>query len=70
VTSVTLPDGLEGPQIVAAAADRGFTLAPGYGKLKSSTIRIGHMGDHTMSELEAVLSVLDEIIDDSIGEVG
>jgi aspartate aminotransferase-like enzyme len=60
VTAVTLPEGLSGPDIVAAAGARGFTLAPGYGKLKPSTIRIGHMGDHTMAELEAILAVLDE----------
>lgn len=67
VTSVKLPDGLSGPDIVVAAAARGFTLAPGYGKLKSSTIRIGHMGDHTMEELEKILAVLDEVIDRQIG---
>ena len=67
VTSVTLPEGLSGPDIVAAAGAKGFTLAPGYGKLKPSAIRIGHMGDHTMVELEAILAVLDEVIDDRIG---
>lgn len=67
VTSVNLPDGLSGPGVVAAARTRGYTLAPGYGKLKPSTIRIGHMGDHTMAELDAILAVLDEVIDDSMG---
>jgi predicted phosphoserine aminotransferase len=67
VTSVLLPDGLSGPDIVAAAGARGFTLAPGYGKLKPSTIRIGHMGDHTVGELEEILGVLDEVIDERIG---
>jgi len=62
VTSVRLPEGLSGPAIVAAAAARGFTLATGYGKLKPSTIRVGHMGDHTLAELEDILSVLDEVI--------
>jgi aspartate aminotransferase-like enzyme len=69
VTSVVLPDGLSGPDIVAAARARGFTLAPGYGKLKSSTIRIGHMGDHTIGELEQILGVLEEVIDGLIGGV-
>jgi aspartate aminotransferase-like enzyme len=69
VTSVVLPDGLSGPDVVSAAGARGFTLAPGYGKLKSSTIRIGHMGDHTMGELEEILRVLDEVIDERIGGV-
>ena len=70
VTSVTLPEGLSGPEIVAAARAKGFTLAPGYGKLKPSTIRIGHMGDHKMVELEAILAVLDQVIDDRIGGLG
>ena len=69
VTSVVLPDGLSGPDIVAAAGARGFTLASGYGKLKPSTIRIGHMGDHTMGELERILGVLDEVIEERIGGV-
>ncbi|MCK5488402.1 MAG: alanine--glyoxylate aminotransferase family protein, partial [Gemmatimonadetes bacterium] len=68
VTAVNLPDGLSGPEIVAAARARGFTLAPGYGKLKPSTIRIGHMGDHTMAELEAILAVLDEVIDELVDD--
>jgi aspartate aminotransferase-like enzyme len=63
VTSVNLPEGLSGPEIVAAAAARGFTLASGYGKLASSTIRIGHMGDHTGAELDHILAALDEVID-------
>jgi len=66
VTSVSLPAGLSGPGIVGAAVERGYTLAAGYGKLKSSTIRIGHMGDHTLAELEAILSVLDEVIDEQL----
>ncbi len=69
VTSVTLPGGLSGPSIVAAAAARGYTLAPGYGKLKSTTIRIGHMGDHTMPELDDLLAVLDEVIDGALQEL-
>ena len=68
VTAVNLPDGLSGPEIVATARARGFTLAPGYGKLKPSTIRIGHMGDHTMAELEAILAVLDEVIDELVDD--
>ena len=66
VTSVVLPERLSGPAIVAGAAARGFTLAPGYGKLKASTIRIGHMGDHTRAELDDLLAVLDDVIEDGL----
>ena len=41
---------------------RGFVIAPGYGKLKDSTFRIGHMGDHTVPELEALLDELAEVL--------
>lgn len=60
VTSIMLPSGLTGPEVVARAAAHGFTVATGYGKLKEPSFRIGHMGDHTLNELEELLSVLDE----------
>ena len=66
VTAVTLPAGLSGPEIVGAAAELGYTLAAGYGKLKETTIRIGHMGDHTITELENLLGALRGVIEDQI----
>lgn len=62
VTAVTLPEGLSGPGIVRALAERGITIAPGYGKLKDASIRIGHMGDHTPAELEVVLAEVAEVL--------
>jgi aspartate aminotransferase-like enzyme len=55
VTAISLPDGASGPAIVRHLAEKGITIATGYGKLKDSAIRIGHMGDHTEAELEVVL---------------
>ena len=43
---------------------RGYTISAGYGALKDSTIRIGHMGDHTVAELEELLAVLAEVLTD------
>ena len=40
----------------------GYVIAPGYGKLRDRTIRIGHMGDHTVHGLEGCLAVLDRIV--------
>jgi predicted phosphoserine aminotransferase len=61
VTCIRLPDGWTGPKVVAAARDRGFALATGYGKAKDSSFRIGHMGDHTLDELEALLEALTDV---------
>ncbi len=55
VTAISLPAGISGPAIVEHLADEGITIATGYGRLKGSAIRIGHMGDHTEAGLEVVL---------------
>ena len=44
--------------MVQAAADSGFKMDKGYGDLKGKAFRVGHMGDHTMSRLESLLTVL------------
>ena len=62
VTVVTLPDGLAGPQVVGAMGELGFSIATGYGPLKERAIRIGHMGDHTLPELEAMLDALSRVL--------
>ncbi len=63
VTCIELPEGRTGPEIAAAVKERGgFTIATGYGKLKERTFRIGHMGDHTVEELEALLAALEEVL--------
>jgi aspartate aminotransferase-like enzyme len=61
VTCIRLPSGWTGPKVVAAARERGFAVATGYGKLKDGTFRIGHMGDHTLDELEALLEALTDV---------
>jgi aspartate aminotransferase-like enzyme len=62
VTAVALPDDLRGPAVVEAVRDRGWVIGGGYGKLKEGSIRIGHMGDHTVSELDALLDQLSEVL--------
>ena len=62
VTCLTLPPGTTGPAVTAALARRGFTIGAGYGELKDATIRIGHMGDHTVAELDALLAQLAEVL--------
>jgi len=60
VTAVTLPDSVNGSRLVAAVRQRGFTIATGYGALKQRCFRIGHMGDHTLDELEILLDVIQD----------
>jgi predicted phosphoserine aminotransferase len=63
VTAVTLPDQINGSDVVAAVRERGFTIATGYGALQQRCIRIGHMGDHSLEELDIILEVIrDELI--------
>ena len=62
VTAVTLPPTLRAGDLVRALDERGFTIATGYGDLKQRCIRIGHMGDHTVAELEALLTETGEVM--------
>jgi aspartate aminotransferase-like enzyme len=62
VTCVRLPDGATGPEVVGALKQRGWTIGAGYGKLRDATIRIGHMGDHTLDGLEALLAELAKVL--------
>lgn len=62
VTTIRVPDGWTGSQIAAELKARGYVIATGYGKLKDETFRIGHMGDHTMEELNELLGVLGDIL--------
>jgi aspartate aminotransferase-like enzyme len=48
--------------VVEEVRRRGWVIGAGYGELKDSTIRIGHMGDHTVAELEGLLEVLADVI--------
>jgi predicted phosphoserine aminotransferase len=62
VTCVTLPDRVRGSDLCAAVRARGFTIAPGYGKARDGMIRIGHMGDHTVAELDELLGVITDAL--------
>lgn len=58
VTCLTMPEGTAGPDVVDRVVSAGYVIGGGYGKLSESTVRIGHMGDHTVDELEQVLEVV------------
>jgi aspartate aminotransferase-like enzyme len=62
VTAIRTPEGTTGSEITARLKKRGYTIGSGYGKLKDATIRIGHMGDHTMDGLERLLGELEAVL--------
>jgi aspartate aminotransferase-like enzyme len=62
VTAIAMPPSLPGSRVTARLEERGYTIGSGYGKLKDSTIRIGHMGDHTLNGLNQLLAELEEIV--------
>jgi aspartate aminotransferase-like enzyme len=62
VTCLTLPEGVRGPELVDRVAARGFVVGTGYGRLRDTTFRIGHMGDHTVEELEVALAACGEAL--------
>jgi aspartate aminotransferase-like enzyme len=61
VTTIKAPAGWTGPRVTSAVRERGFVITTGYGKLKETTFRIGHMGDHTLAELETLLAALEDV---------
>jgi aspartate aminotransferase-like enzyme len=62
VTCIKVPEPFSGSRLSAEAKARGYVIASGYGALKDKTFRIGHMGDHTVEELDELLGVLQEIL--------
>lgn len=53
---VKTPDAIR-----AEMKKRGYTLGGGYGEWKDRTFRIGHMGDISLDDLNAMLDVLEEV---------
>ena len=68
VTCLLLPPGRTGPEVAQAMKERGFVIGAGYGRLKPRSVRIGHMGDHTVEELDRVLKALEEVLRASPGQ--
>jgi aspartate aminotransferase-like enzyme len=60
VSCLQTPKGRSGRDIVRAVRSAGWTLGSGYGPLRETTLRIGHMGDHTVAAVEQVLARLEE----------
>lgn len=64
VSVLRVPADTAVPALLDRVAARGFVIAAGYGRLAQTTVRIGHMGDHTVDGLAACLGALREALTD------
>ena len=62
VSCVKVPEGKSAKQVVGALKEAGWTIGAGYGPLKETTIRIGHMGDNSVAALDELLALLGGIL--------
>lgn len=62
VSTISLPKGLSSSSVAEHMMPLGFSIGLGYGKLRDTSIRIGHMGDHTTDELINCLDACERVI--------
>lgn len=62
VSTIRLPADLPAEAFTAAVAKLGIVVGSGYGKLRSSTFRIGHMGDHTVQTIDRCLAACSSVL--------
>jgi aspartate aminotransferase-like enzyme len=58
VSCLKLPAGKSAKDVVGKLKTQGWTIGSGYGAMKDATIRIGHMGDHSVAALEELLPLV------------
>jgi aspartate aminotransferase-like enzyme len=62
VSAIRLPENLPAERFTAAVGKLGIVVGNGYGKLKSVTFRIGHMGDHTVETIQRCLDACSTVL--------
>ncbi|HEY8167058.1 MAG TPA: aminotransferase class V-fold PLP-dependent enzyme, partial [Gemmatimonadaceae bacterium] len=60
VTAIGIPDGVKVEDLHRKLSEEQITIGTGYGKLKSKSFRIGHMGDHTVETIRRCLSACEK----------
>jgi len=60
VTVLQLPDAMSSDVLITDVAVRGYLIGSGYGDLATTSVRLGHMADHTVEELAGCLSAIAE----------
>ncbi len=62
VSTIQLPKAVSAEDFLRKVGSQGIRVAGGYGKLKSRTFRIGHMGDHSPATLQHCLDACQSAI--------
>jgi len=62
VSAIRLPDGVTPRHFITEVRREGYTLGAGYGALKETTFRIGHMGDHTLATVRGCLETCEKVL--------
>lgn len=62
VSTIRIPEALPARAFVQRVKAEGIQVATGYGKLGDTTFRIGHMGDHTVSTLQACFAACERAL--------
>ena len=71
ITSVLLPEGVDGNEVLRLAAEKhGVYMAGGQDQLKGRIVRIGHMGWVDWADVAAGLYALERSIVDAGGYIG
>ncbi|HET9794516.1 MAG TPA: aminotransferase class V-fold PLP-dependent enzyme, partial [Thermoanaerobaculia bacterium] len=65
VSCLRPPEGVSAEKLKNNLSSAGWTIGGGYGKLKSETFRISHMGDIDPDSLSNLLSAIDAAMPDS-----
>jgi aspartate aminotransferase-like enzyme len=58
LTALTVPDGVDPESIRKHVLEAGIQIAGGLGEFKSNTVRIGHMGDIRISDVDRTLDAM------------
>ncbi len=62
VSCLRVPAGCSGRELAKQLAREGWIIGSGYGELKEGTIRIGHMGDHSVERLSELLETIEGLL--------
>lgn len=62
VTTLENTPGVDIPALKAFLLERGMRIAGGYGPIKDTTFRIGHMGELTVADVQTLLAAFEEFM--------